>query len=85
MAIRIYYTTDGSAPTANSALYTEPLTLTKTSVVRAIHVEQGKITSGILELGFFLNEGHTLPIVSLVGNPEDITGGGGLYRNPRRR
>lgn len=78
----IYYTTDGSAPTANSALYTEPLTLTKTSVVRAIHVEQGKITSGILELGFFLNEGHTLPIVSLVGNPEDITGGGGLYRNP---
>ena len=78
----IYYTLDGSAPTTGSAHYTEPLHLTQTGVVRAIQVEQGKLTSEILELAFIINEGHTLPVVSLVGDPADITGPAGLYRNP---
>lgn len=78
----IYYTTDGSAPSAASQKYTGPLTLTKTSVIRAINIESGKIDSEVLELGFIINEGHTLPVVSLVGDPADITGPAGLYRNP---
>lgn len=80
----IYYTLDGSAPTTSSAHYTEPLRLTETGVVRAIQVEQGKLTSEILELAFIINEGHTLPVVSLVGDPDDITGPAGLYRNPSK-
>ena len=80
----IYYTTDGSAPTAESPVYTEPLRLTRTGVVRAINAENGKITSEILELAFIINEGHSLPVVSLVGNPADITGPAGLYKNPAK-
>ncbi len=80
----IYYSLDGSAPTTASARYTEPLRLTETGVVRAIQVEQGKLTSEILELAFIINEGHTLPVVSLVGDPAEITGPAGLYRNPSR-
>ena len=79
----IYYTTDGSAPNANSALYTEPLELTKTTVIRAINIERGKLDSDIQELSFIINEGHTLPVVSLVGEPSEITGPAGLYRNPQ--
>ncbi len=78
----IYYTTDGSAPSEASERYTGPLVLDKTSVVRAISIEPGKLVSAITDLSFIINEGHTLPVVSLVGNPADITGPGGLYRNP---
>ena len=80
----IHYTTDGSAPGADSPVYTEPIRLTKTGVIRAINIENGKLVSEILELAFIINEGHTLPVVSLVGNPADITGPGGLYKNPSR-
>lgn len=80
----IHYTTDGSAPTADSPVYSAPLLMSKTGVIRAINVEDGKIVSKVLELAYFINEGHTLPVVSLVGNPADITGPNGLYKNPSR-
>ena len=39
----IYYTVDGSDPTDESALvYSGPVTLTKTTLVRAVFVEDGK-------------------------------------------
>jgi len=36
MGTRIYFTTDGSEPTRNSLLYTEPLVMDKTTMVNAI-------------------------------------------------
>ncbi len=80
----IYYTLDGSVPTTGSEKYTSPLTLTKTTVIRAVNVEPDKLTSEIQELSFIINEGHTLPVVSLVGEPSDLTGPAGLYRNPTK-
>ena len=69
----IRYTLDGSLPTAESALYTGPLTLEKTCVVRAVALEKGGLASPALTLNYFLNEGHSLPVVSLVGdNPRDL-------------
>ena len=41
-AARIYYTVDGSAPTANSTLYTSPVLISSNTTVRAIAVEGGK-------------------------------------------
>ena len=80
----IRYTLDGSAPTASSPLYTEPLTLTQTGVVRARLYHAGELPSEVLSLSFFLNENHTLPIVSLVSDPGNIFGANGLYSNPAR-
>jgi hypothetical protein len=37
----IYYTTDGSAPTSSSALYKEPITITKNMTLKAIAVKSG--------------------------------------------
>lgn len=80
----IRYTLDGSAPTASSPLYTEPLTLTQTGVVRARLYHAGELPSDVLNLSFFLNENHTLPIVSLVSAPSNFFGAEGLYSNPAR-
>ena len=41
----VRYTTDGSEPTAQSSLYTEPLQLTQTTVLRAVEVKNGVVTS----------------------------------------
>lgn len=78
----IYYTTDGSVPTKESERYEGPLSLRSTTVIRAVSIEEGKLPSEILDLSFIINEGHTLPVVSLVAEPTDILGPRGLYNNP---
>lgn len=64
----IYYTTDSSVPTVNSTRYTGPFTVDKTCVVRAISVEEGMMPSRPLTLSYIINEGHSLPVLSLVSN-----------------
>lgn len=41
----IHYTLDGSTPTAESTLYTEPITLSETTVVKAIAIKDGVSSS----------------------------------------
>ncbi len=66
----IRYTLDGSAPTRNSALYAEPFVLNKTTVIRAAAFPQGKTASDIATFSYIINENHTLPVVSLAGDPK---------------
>ena len=80
----IRYTTDGSMPNLESELYTGPLSLSATSVLRAVCFEPGTLISKPLELSYIINEGHTLPVVSLMAAPGDLFGGAGLYSNPNQ-
>ncbi|MBQ9249091.1 MAG: CotH kinase family protein [Oscillospiraceae bacterium] len=64
----IFYTVDGSLPDEGSMVYTEPITVTSSTVVRAISVEEGCMPSPALTLSYLLNEGHSLPVVSIVGD-----------------
>ena len=62
----IHYTTDGTVPTLDSPLYTEPLTLTGTTVLRAIAREENALTSTVATYSYIINENHSLPVLSLV-------------------
>ena len=78
----IHYTLDGSLPTAASPLYTGPLTLTQTGVVRAVCLEADKLPGKSLDLSYILNEGHQLPVISVIADPEDVFSLSGIYSNP---
>ncbi len=73
---------DGSLPTEESPVYDGPITLTETGVVRAVCYQAGRLPSEALSLSYILNEGHSLPVASLVGDPEALLGRKGLYDNP---
>ena len=64
----IYYTTDGSLPTPESSRYTGAVTVSETGIVRAIAVEEGAMPSRALTLNYFINENHSLPVLSLVSD-----------------
>ncbi len=61
----IYYTLDGSVPTKNSKKYTGKISLTKTTVIRAIAYSKEKASSEVVTGSYIVNENHTLPVLSL--------------------
>ncbi len=62
----IYYTFDTSVPTEMSMPWAGPTRIPATCVIRAIAIENNALPSIPLTLSYFINEKHSLPIVSLV-------------------
>ena len=75
----MHYTTDGSVPTLDSPLYTGPLTIEGTFIVRTVNFEEDCLPSDPLNLSYILNENHTLPVVSVMGDPTELMGPRGVY------
>ena len=48
----IYYTTDGTVPTNGSQQYNTPITLTETTTIKAIAIEDGHIMSDVVGMAF---------------------------------
>ncbi len=48
----IYYTLDGSTPTAASTLYAGPITLTRTVQLRTVAIKPGAVSSGVVSTRF---------------------------------
>ena len=57
---------DAELPDEKAPVYEGPFELSKTCVVRAVAVEEGCMPSRPLTLSYILNEGHSLPVLSLV-------------------
>ena len=70
----IYYTTDGTVPTDASTLYTEPLEITASTSIRAIVYAEGYLPSQIVTQTFLVEDAHTLGVVCLTCDPEDLFG-----------
>ena len=78
----IYYTTDGSDPDENSSLYSEPITINTSQVIRAKGFKTGATASEIITNTYLINTNHAFPIVALSGNPEKFFGEAeGLFPN----
>ena len=75
----VYYTTDGSKPNTGSREYTGPIKLTKTTALRFVSYEEEKLPSDIVTAVYIINENHTLPVVSIVAEPAQLTGNNGIY------
>ncbi|MCB0649664.1 MAG: CotH kinase family protein [Saprospiraceae bacterium] len=65
----IYYTTDGGDPDTGSGIYTGPFTVTSTTVVKAaVYSNDSNIPHSFTDYHtFFINEVHTIPVVSVSG------------------
>ena len=66
----IYYTTNGDEPNNTSSIYTGPINITTTTVVKAIsYSANANIPSSFIDYHtFFINDTHTIPILSISGD-----------------
>ena len=79
----IRYTVDGSEPNASSYEYIGPMRVETTCVIRAASFQPDHCRSEILSLSYFIDEGHKLPVVSLVcDDTKMFAEEGGMYFNP---
>ena len=69
---KIYYTLDGSTPTTSSKVYSSPLNIKETTVLRIMSKEDGKIQSSIESYSYIMNENHKLPVLSLAINSSNL-------------
>ena len=67
---KIYYTLDGSKPNATSKIYSKPIEIKNSCVVRAIAYSPNKLPSKIIGQTFLIKEAFTLPVISLTIDPK---------------
>ncbi len=78
----IYYTLKGNPPTENSLLYTQPLTIDRDAIVRAIAVTDGKLPSLSVSNTYMLERTHDIPVICIATSPYDMFGElTGIYAN----
>ncbi|PZX12408.1 putative secreted protein (Por secretion system target) [Breznakibacter xylanolyticus] len=69
---QIYYTTDGSTPTASSTSYKAPLNISGDKVVRARIINSGTLPGPVTTQTYIGGIAHRLPIVSVTTSPENL-------------
>lgn len=68
----IYYTLDGSDPTESAPVYTGPITLTETTVVRARMMAPETIPSVVVTNSYIIGPPPNLPVISLSTDPANL-------------
>ena len=66
---KVRYTTDGSIPNENSPIYSSPMLIDSTTVIRARLFEQGKIPGKTATRNIFIGEHSSLPVFSITTDP----------------
>jgi len=68
----IFYTTDCSDPTESSSVYTGPITINSTTILRTMVYANGQLPSLITTQSYFFGIDHTMRVVSLVSDPVNL-------------
>lgn len=72
---QLHYTLDGSAPDADSPVYTAPINIEESTVVRAVLTADGYMSPLPVTASFIFHpREQTLPVVSLTGDPDSFYG-----------
>ncbi len=69
----IYYTTDGDEPTTRSNRYSEPITISDNTPLRAVSYVSGKRLSEITTATYLFEDPHTVPVICVTGDPVRIS------------
>ncbi len=80
----IYYTLNSSSPGLGSHLYTGPITLRKSTPVRAVAIVPQYLPSPLVTNTYFIDFPTTIPVVSLVTDSSNIWGANGIYTTSNR-
>ena len=62
----IRFTLDGSTPNSYSQIYTEPIIIDSTTVLRAKVFDQGFLSSEVKTESYFINDNFTLPVIAKI-------------------
>ncbi len=68
----IRYTTDGSMPGTGSNAVNGPITVDKTTVLRARCFKDGMMAGRTMSATYFIGMNHKIPVISLSVNPKDF-------------
>jgi hexosaminidase len=74
--IEIHYTTDGSEPDGQSPIYTEPVLIGKTSVLKAVTIHDGNPAEKSMNQSFNINKATAGPVKYLIPYSEFYKGSG---------
>lgn len=77
----IYYTLDGSDPTSSSLLYSVPITINQTTVIRARAFRNNYLPGIIATNTYIFNEIFGLDVISLASDPGNLWGAEGIFDN----
>ncbi len=69
-SVKIYYTLDGSVPDTSSLVLPDSITITETSVLRAVMYSEGFEDTVEAFRSYFVNEATELPVLSITSDPD---------------
>ncbi len=69
---QIYYTLDGSIPSEDSFIYSEPIFITTTTVLRAAVLDNECFPGEVITHSYLIDEESNLPVVSLTSDPYNL-------------
>ena len=62
----IYYTLNGDTPTTESKVYSGPISVSKTTLLRAVAYKKGELLSPVASASYLFDVSSTVPVVSLI-------------------
>lgn len=80
----IYYTLDGSFPSKNSTKYENEITITGTTVIKAISYKDDLLPSDIVSRTYFVGRKHENAIISISTDKSNLFGNYGILSNYRQ-